>query len=320
MRKELIDILGQITSEEEAILKENKKIDEALYSVSDEFVADSYRMTGQKKLMQMRPHTRFVDFPQHRHDFIEMVYVCQGHNVNIVDGHEIDLQAGECLLINQYSVHEIKKAEKNDISVNFIILPEFFYQSQMMLKFKNVVSDFIINSLRGNNGKKEFLHFKTADIMPIQNLIENMIEMFVEKRENDIILQMTMSLLFQHFSMHLDRVNKDVIKQFGDILIEKSINYIETHYYDASLVELADKLHQTPSALSHLIREKTGHTFIGLVQEKRFRRALELLKSTGLSVNDIIASVGYENSSYFRRKFKEKYNMTPKQYRMAFSE
>lgn len=296
MRKELIDVLEQTTPEEKEIFE------------------------GRGKLMQMRAHTGFADFPEHCHGYIEMVYVCRGHSLNVVNGQEIDLQAGECLLINQNSVHRIHKADKNDVSVDFIIQPEFFYQTQIMLKFKNVVSDFIINSMKSGNDRKEFLYFRISDIMQIQNLIENLIEMFVEKRENDVIMQMTMSLILQHLSMNLDRVNQNVQQQFGGLLIEKSINYIETHYYDASLTELADKLHQTPSSLSHLIHEKTGQTFIGLVQDRRFERALELLKSTGLSVNEIIASVGYENSSYFRRKFKEKYNMTPKQYRMAFSE
>jgi AraC-like DNA-binding protein len=48
---------------------------------------------------------------------------------------------------------------------------------------------------------------------------------------------------------------------------------------------------------------------------KRFNKAVELLNNTKLTVADIIAVVGYDNTSYFHRIFKEKYHMTPKQYR-----
>lgn len=48
---------------------------------------------------------------------------------------------------------------------------------------------------------------------------------------------------------------------------------------------------------------------------KRLRQAAYLLKNTKVSVEDIIVVVGYDNSSYFHRIFKEQYGMTPKKYR-----
>jgi len=44
-------------------------------------------------------------------------------------------------------------------------------------------------------------------------------------------------------------------------------------------------------------------------------KAAVLLTSTSIPVEEIIVEVGYENSSYFHRLFKERYGMTPKQYR-----
>ena len=37
-----------------------------------------------------------------------------------------------------------------------------------------------------------------------------------------------------------------------------------------------------------------------------------------MPVTDIILSVGYENNSYFHRRFREKYHMSPKEYRMEY--
>ena len=45
-------------------------------------------------------------------------------------------------------------------------------------------------------------------------------------------------------------------------------------------------------------------------------KATQLLCDTDLSVNDVIAAVGYENNSYFHRMFKERYDMTPRAFRI----
>ena len=49
--------------------------------------------------------------------------------------------------------------------------------------------------------------------------------------------------------------------------------------------------------------------------EKRLSRAAELLSETEMSVLEIISELGYENGSFFRKKFTEKYGVTPYSYR-----
>lgn len=56
--------------------------------------------------------------------------------------------------------------------------------------------------------------------------------------------------------------------------------------------------------------------FTEYLQTKRLNEAMQLLEETSLSVLEISNAVGYENDSFFRRKFKERFSVTPKQYRM----
>lgn len=319
MKQELLEILEVVREEEREILEEGAGIRKERYTEEDSFVVSARKMMGNdRKLIQIRTHTRFIDFPKHRHDFIEMMYVCKGSCTHIIDGQEITVQAGEFLLLNQYSWHEIKKAEKDDISVNFVIRPEFFDKPYTMLGFNNVITDFLINVLRKNSSQGEFLYFQVADILPVQNLIENMVSMLIHEQENDPVMQTTMGLLCMHLAYHTDRLNRGVQEKFDDMLVKESMEYINTQYQHASLTELADRLHQSRYSLSRLLKEKTGETFREMVQNKRFYRAQELLTESDLPVNDVILSVGYENTSYFHRKFKEKYNMTPRKYRELF--
>jgi 2-isopropylmalate synthase len=56
-------------------------------------------------------------------------------------------------------------------------------------------------------------------------------------------------------------------------------------------------------------------TFQDLVKEERMKRARTLLKETSQSVENVAASVGYENVEHFNRLFKKSYGITPVQYR-----
>ena len=92
--------------------------------------------------------------------------------------------------------------------------------------------------------------------------------------------------------------------------------YIEEHYREGSLSELAEELHYDFYTLSRMIRRLTGKNYTELVQNKRLTQAAYLLETTGLSVADIGERVGYENMSYFHRIFKERYGISPKKYRV----
>lgn len=49
--------------------------------------------------------------------------------------------------------------------------------------------------------------------------------------------------------------------------------------------------------------------------ERRLQQAAYLLANTKLPAEDILHAVGYENSSFFYRKFREKYQKSPREFR-----
>lgn len=51
--------------------------------------------------------------------------------------------------------------------------------------------------------------------------------------------------------------------------------------------------------------------------QKRLTSAVKLLKETNMPISEIIESTGYENESYFRRKFKEYYGVSPNKLRKS---
>ena len=83
MHEELLRELSVITDEEQKILDGRKEIDQQIYTEKKDMVIDSRKLLQKGKLIQVRPHTRFVHFPKHTHNYIEVIYMCQGSTRHI---------------------------------------------------------------------------------------------------------------------------------------------------------------------------------------------------------------------------------------------
>lgn len=316
MQQALLDHLRKITEEEQRILDGASEVDQGLYTSGKDFTVDSAKMLEEGKLIAVRTHTRFVHFPSHRHNFIEVLYVCEGSLTNIIGGKEVVIEAGELLFLNQFTRHEILPAGKNDIAINFMILPEFFDVAYTMAGSNNILADFLVHVLRQNEEKGEYLHFRVAEVLQIQNLLENMIYSLVTgKGDQNRINQTTMGLIFLYLLDSVQYAEMRVPNQYENMIAMTTLDYIEQSYKTATLTELCVKLHLPMHVLSKMIKKNTGFNFKELLQRKRMNKAIELMCETELPISDIIAAVGYENGSYFHRVFREKYHVTPRAFR-----
>lgn len=315
MDAKLMETLRRITDEEQKILDGGASVDRSLYTGAKDFTIDSSRMLQKGKLIDVRPHTRFVHFPEHRHNFVEILFVCQGTSTQIINHSQtVVLEAGDFLFLNQYTSHEILPAGPDDIAVNFMVLPEFFDTAFQMVGKDNAISRFLVSTLCQDDGRGEYLHFKAAGLLTVQNLAENMIWSLVNKQPDQRRTnQFTMGLLLLELLNHIDTL--DVNSQNRSRTVMAILHYIEENYRDGSLSALAEELNQPVYALSKLIKLETGCTFKELLQQKRLRRAARLIRETDLPVSSIITAVGYDNTSFFYRVFRSEYGLTPKEYR-----
>lgn len=317
MKDEIIHELMKIRDEERKILEGNQEIEKSIYTNNREFVVDSNLMLEKGKLMDIRPHTRFLPFPKHKHNYIEIIYMCVGKTTHIIDDdNEIVLEQGDLLFLNKNSYHEIMPASKDDIAINFIVLPEFFDVAFRMMEEENVVRDFLIGSLKQTTSETNYMLFKLADVLTAQNLIENMVWSLLNKQaDNRQINQTTMGLLLLELLRNTEKIEQNGQNQYERKLVFTVLRHIEENYRNANLSLLAEEYNQPIYYLSKLVKQSTGHTYKELLQLKRLNQASYLLSSTQLSISDIISAVGYDNTSYFHRVFKERYGVTPKEYR-----
>lgn len=313
MNEKLLEKLSAVSDEEKRLLEGQREIQRGIYMETDSDVIDAKKLLSIGRLIDIRPHTRFAHFPEHSHNYVEVVYMCRGTTTHLANGKKITLRQGELLFFGQGARQEILPAGRDDIAVNFIILPQFFDRALEMLDEDGTpLRKFIVDSLRGDNAN--CLYFQVSDVPEIQNLIENLIwtlmgETFPNRRS---ICQTTMGLLFMQLLNYTDRL---VYESSEEAAIVRVLRYIEENYRVGTLTEISAQLHYDFCWLSREIKRQTGRTYKELLQEKRLTQAAYFLKHTGMHIDEIADAVGYSNMSYFHRIFREKYGITPYKYR-----
>ena len=213
----------------------------------------------------------------------------------------------------QNTRQEIHRAGQEDIAVNFIIRPEFFHATLPYLGTDETpLRRFIVDCLCGG-GQHNFLYFRVSEILPIQHLLENLLWTMVTETQNRRELnQMTFALLFMQLLNHTECLHYTTTEEETVFSV---LRYIEEHYADGSLHEIAARLHYDDASLSREIKRRTGKTYTELLQDKRMAQTAWLLRNTSARVDDIARTVGYENIGYVHRLFAARFHTSPKKYR-----
>jgi|UniRef100_A0A0M0KGA2 YesN/AraC family two-component response regulator len=100
-------------------------------------------------------------------------------------------------------------------------------------------------------------------------------------------------------------------------IVKRAEQYMNAHFYQSSLSleTVADSLQVSSAYLSRLFKEQLGITFTHALTKLRIKRAIQLLHSTNLTINEISEKVGYETQHYFSTAFKKVMGVSPNRYR-----
>ncbi|MNO17368.1 putative response regulatory protein [compost metagenome] len=99
------------------------------------------------------------------------------------------------------------------------------------------------------------------------------------------------------------------------LIIQKIKEYVKTNYKDASLEEVARRVHMNANYLSFFFKQKTGQNFSDYVLQTKMEMAVSLLRDVSYKTYEISEIVGYSNAKNFTRTFKSYYGQTPSEYR-----
>ena len=129
--------------------------------------------------------------------------------------------------------------------------------------------------------------------------------------------------LIGHLYMFMDILTRSaenagrvITSRLRDFYMREAVSYIESNYQrDVTVEEIAGALKLNRSYFGKIFRQSTGKSPQRFLMNYRMIKAAEMLASTEKPVNEIGASVGYENPMHFSRAFKNIYGVSPREWR-----
>ncbi|WP_404273728.1 PocR ligand-binding domain-containing protein [Yersinia intermedia] len=106
-----------------------------------------------------------------------------------------------------------------------------------------------------------------------------------------------------------------------DSKMKKALRYIDTHLSEElRLEEVAGKVYLSPYYFSKLFKKYQGIGFNAWVNQQRMANAREMLQHSDWSIASIAKNLGFSQTSYFCKVFRQTYNVTPQVFRSLSSE
>ena len=255
------------------------------------------------------------DYPEHDHEFTELVVVYEGTGINCVDGYEYPMMAGDVFVIHSGRKHSYK-------DTNHLHLCNVVFDSDRLgierLDMKHLPGFHLLFHLEPNLRKPNFnsrLHLQNRELMKARAIIEE-IEQEVDERKPGyrLVSQSMLLLLLGKLGRWFDQVSRKDSSKL--LLIAKSIAHMEQNLYESlSIAELAKMANTSERAFYRVFHKATGCSPNHYLNDLRLTQARELLKFSNMSITDIAQECGFQDNSYMTRQFKKQQGVTPSAYR-----
>lgn len=251
-----------------------------------------------------------TQIPAHWHNNLEINYVHSGTLTLLENGQMITMGPGDVRFINSGAVHKINAQSALGLTIVF----STGFVKSLCLDSGQIIFDWDVcpeqqETLREailpiyEISRKLFLAQKKVEDLPYFYLMVNS------------HLYHIAYLMMSYFVVDEAGQNQYQQKK-SNFHIRQAVDYIELHYKENLLAaEVAKQVGLSREHFSRIFREYTGVTFKKFLTSLRLVVAYRLLITTNLSTLEIALSAGFPDVKSFSRHFKERYGLSPGEYR-----
>lgn len=271
----------------------------------------------------------------HFHDFLEFVIVLEGAIVQTIEGRDYLYPAGSCCLINRNLRH--MEHYQSQCCVLFIGLsPEFVTelfssaQSALFADEKKICDSALYHFIATDleiPGERAYLDFIPAcqnhqSAARLHSMAEHMMQTllypaFGATHQICGLLCAFLSDLSSQEHYHCTNVRLDTNSDF--LLFSRITRLFEESDGLMTRAEMEQRLHYSGDYLNRIVNKFTDMCFFDYGMTFCLKKAAQCLAETAESISAITARLKFTNRTHFYSLFKEKYGVTPKEYRKLHS-
>lgn len=246
----------------------------------------------------------------HWHSEIEMLYVKNGAISVTVEERKYVLNRGDIIFIEPEKIHTVSP---------FILPLEYdaavFSPSALSLNSEHFFGRDIIMPII--NGDSEFSGIIDGSFNDYDKLKAYAETVFNKDSSKTAVFASLVGIISNLYDNgYIKKSSGQISKYSADI--KKCLKYINNNYSrKIKLSELSDLIHVSENYFCGYFKKFTGITPFEQINETRVKKAAALLSDSDLTVSEVAVKCGFENLSYFTRKFKSIVGCTPIDYRKA---
>lgn len=256
------------------------------------------------------------EFPigEHQHSFFEMAYILEGSGTfyAYTVGSEREChtyEAGDLFLIPPSRIHVYTiRTHSRYVFIRFT--ENYVFDS---------IGHYVGRALEVQSGFR--MQPAPADREAIRRLMGLLVEETSGKRAlSEMLLSNYVNSLILLTARGLDATETGVGPE-GD-KARNLLLYIEQHIDqpdELRLEALAARFQLSPTYIGRFFKRNFGEDFRLYVSKNRLKRVEELLTGTRMSVKEIASRMGYIDSCYLNKLFRQHHGMTPMDYRKAYT-
>lgn len=281
-------------------------------------------------------HQQLLTRPQHKHAFIEIMYVLSGSVTNRIENQSFTYTQGECCVMNSNICH--CELFEGDFQVVFFMFQNNFLRTLLdeYQQEQKLIADLpkeqpvfqLINDTISSTHNFDKIYLDCLPVVPTEQVLEQLIPLFnyvifeiTEKRAGySLYIKGAFTRIFsilnnpELYSVY--QVHSEA-KQH-EYLTTKIVHILEANHGHCTREQLSEQLHYTGEYLNRILKKYTGKTISEYRQFVCLNEGKRLLLDTDMSISDIISELGFSNRSYFYNLFKESYGLTPLEYRQTW--
>ena len=256
--------------------------------------------------------------PPHNHDYYEINYVISGQCVEYIGDRAFVLNEGDFLLMPP-SVFHTSESVDNSICANILLKSKLVSDLE-----KKLIAYDLDNYLTRMQKQKSYMVFnakQTRAFKTANHLLEHFGNKQTHTKHKNLYAEsLAFTLLLELAECDFDEIAFSNKKQFPTTDVSGAIlQYIRDNISSATLESVSSYFGYSPAHLSRIIKKHTGNGFATFIMLQRMLRAEQLLLQTDTPVGKIPELIGLDSKEYFSRVFKRYNNVTPSEYRKAYS-
>lgn len=267
-------------------------------------------------------HSRWVLTP-HRHEYFQIHINVKGNGKHFIGGTPHVFQANSVIFILPYRVHCTPDGLPDeyfmiDFASGFLrpelMMPPIEMEEASVRAFPELAPFSFQHVLDYVFSDRDFAYI--CDLAKRMMAIHLDRRMGTTERLRGLILDL-IGLTNERFEdQYLQMGQKRACMDWRTDGLTRAFRFIDQELgKDITLKQVAEAACLSPNYLSQLLKKQTGMAFVEWLTARRMEQAQELLAYSNLKVSDIAQKVGFDDAAYFTRRFRQRLNLSPLDYR-----